>query len=576
MNKQIINYFRQNIPVSLLFLFSLMMLGALFEVVGIGLFIPLLSGENESGFIDGIKSFFVMVSLEYTHLNIAILIIGIFLVKFIVMNIQNFYIYKASNEFLYQVKKSLMSSLYRMNFIEYNKIGTDTLNNIFTKEIEKSALSIQYLLQIGVSGIYSLAYLFFALYINYMIVAIAVVVGSIVVMLQRKITKGIVGYSKIVVNGNTQTNLIVLQILGSMKYIKSTNRYKYNDQVFDKVSRDYSDNVEKMSFLNSIPKHTPEFVGILVISLIIIINELTLKENIVSIVFLGLLLYRTLIKMLSVQKSYQDFLINIGAIEKIIDIKNHILNHKENEENKTQNKVQKIDIIEVKDVSIEIDNKAILSNISLNLQKGSSYAIVGQSGAGKSTLLNALTLLYTPTDGQVTINETENIDRITFREKVGYVSQETVIFEGSIKENILFGETFEDTKYDNVVSSLGIDKINVDKLTMSGTNISGGQRQLIALARELYKEPDLLILDEFTSALDSATEKKVMRFIDCIKENKIVIIVAHRLSSIIDSDMVFLMKNGKIIDRNNFENMYSENSEFKSMCNNQNIFLERK
>lgn len=576
MDKQVFIYFRENISVSLVFLFSLMMMGALFEVVGIGLFIPLLSGETQSNFIEGIKSFFEIIFVEYSHLNIALLIIVIFIFKFIVMNIQNFYIYKASYDFMYYIKKSLMSKLYYMNFLAYNELGIDTLNNIFTKEIEKSALSIRYFLQIGVNAIYSFAYLFFALYINYMIVLIALIVGSIVVLLQKKITKAIIKYSKTVVDGNTQTNLIVLQILGSMKYIKSTNRYEYNNNIFDKTSRNYSNNLEKMSFLNSIPKYTSEFIGILVISFIIIINELTLKENIVTVVFLGLLLYRILTKLLSIQSSYQDFLVNIGAIEKIIDIQNYISEHEEKVINNSADYIESIKNIDLKHISMKIYDKEILNDISLELIKGNIYSLVGQSGAGKSTLLNILTLLYSPTNGYITINNKKDINIKSFKEKVGYVSQETVIFDGSIKENILFGENLDEDKYQNIVTSIGINNINVDRLTMNGTNISGGQRQLISLARELYREADFLILDEFTSALDSATEKKVMQFINSIKKEKIIIIVAHRLSSIINSNIVFLMKNGKIIDSASFSHLYNKNSDFKTMCNNQNIFLEGK
>lgn len=573
MNKKVLTYFKENISVSLIFLFSLMMIGAVFEVVGIGLFIPLLSGDNQSSFIDGIKSFFEVLSLDYSHLNIAFLIIVIFIFKFIIMNVQNFYIYKASYDFMYQVKKSIMNKLYYMSFVEYNKIGTDTLNNIFTKEIEKSALSIRYFLQIGVNSIYSFAYLFFALYINYMVVAIALVVGAIVVMLQKKITKSIINYSKTVVDGNTKTNLIVLQILNSMKYIKSTNRSDYNNNVFDKTSKEYSKNFEKMSFLNSIPKHTPEFVGVLVISVIIIINELSVKENIVTIIFLGLLLYRTLVKLLSVQKSYQDFLINIGAIEKILQLQKTITQYTETyEENSTV--INSINNIKLQNISMEIDNKNILNDISLTLKKYHTYALVGQSGAGKSTLLNILTKLYKPTSGNLQINDKNKFDIVSFREKIGYVSQETVIFEGSIKENILFGSEYIEEKYSEITEALNINTIKTDNLTMGGTNISGGQRQLIALARELYKEPKLLILDEFTSALDSATEKKVMRFIDSIKKNKIIIIVAHRLSSIINSDTIYLMQDGRVIDSNSFEKLYEKNNEFKIMCNNQNIYLD--
>ena len=141
-------------------------------------------------------------------------------------------------------------------------------------------------------------------------------------------------------------------------------------------------------------------------------------------------------------------------------------------------------------------------------------------------------------------------------------------------DNVVFGELFEKEKYDGIVNLLGIDKMRVEKLNMNGSNISGGQRQLIALARELYREPDLLILDEFTSALDSITEKRIISVINDIKKDKIIITVAHRLSSVMSSDLILLMENGEILSRGTFKNLYDQSSKFRSMCNEQSIFMD--
>ncbi|MCD4668373.1 MAG: ATP-binding cassette domain-containing protein, partial [Sulfurimonas sp.] len=391
---------------------------------------------------------------------------------------------------------------------------------------------------------------------------------------QRKITKSIIYYSKQIVDGNSKTNLAVLQILNNMKYLLSTNSYKYINKQFDKVSNKYSFDLQKISFLNSIPKHTPEFVGIIVISSIIIINELTIKENIATVVVVGLLLYRTLTKFMSIQKSYQDFLINIGAVEKIIEIESLTINKNINNL-ECKNKIEIIEEIDFVNIDFNIYNKTILKSINLTLNKNNIYAIVGKSGSGKSSLINIITQLYQPSSGHILLNQVnlDNYNRNYYRDKIGYVSQESVIFEGTIKENIIFDKKFNKDYYQDLIMHLTIDKIDIKTLSMGGTNISGGQRQLIALARELYKNPYLLILDEFTSALDSVTEKIVMSYIHKLKKDKIIIIIAHRLSSVIRSDKVILMEEGKILFKDKFENLYQLNETFKIMCNNQNIYL---
>ena len=475
---------------------------------------------------------------------------------------------------MFNVKKNIMTNLYSMDFVEYNKMGIDVLNNIFVKEIEKSALSIRYFLQIWVNAIYSLAYLFFAMYISFTLVLVSLGVGLVVVVLQRKITKAIIRYSKTVVDYSAKTNLAVLQILNSMKYIKATNRCEYNNINFNKISQDYSNNMEKMSFLNSIPKNMSEFIGVMAISATIIINEIMFHESTVTVVFLGLLLYRTLVKILSIQHSYQDFLINIGSVEVVMNVYNYILKNVEKQsQNDTLQHISTIGSAKMENVFISVDSKVILKDINVEFKKGNSYALVGQSGSGKSTLLNTLTFLYRPLSGQLTINK-NSIDNLSFRNKIGYVSQEVIIFDGSIMDNIVFGELFEKEKYDGIVNLLGIDKIRVEKLNMNGTNISGGQRQLIALARELYREPDLLILDEFTSALDSITEKRIISVINGIKKDKIIITVAHRLSSVMGSDLILLMENGEILSCGTFKNLYDQSSKFRSMCNEQSIFMD--
>jgi ABC-type multidrug transport system fused ATPase/permease subunit len=386
-----------------------MFVGAIFEVVGISLFLPLLSDSQDNSFPLYIKSFFDLFDIFMSNTNIAFLIIFIFTIKFIVINIQNYYIYKFSSEFMYKIKLNIMSKIYQMRFISFMKLGNDNLNNIFTKEIEKGSMSIRYFLQIWVNIIYTGMYFLFALYINYIIVIVAFLVGIFIVFFQKRITKKIIHYSKQIVSGNEKTNLIVLQILNNMKYLVSTNSYQYMYNKFEIISKKYSNNLKNISFLNSIPKQTPEFIGIIVISSIIIINELTIKENIVTVVFVGLLLYRTLTKFMSIQKTNQDFLINIGAIEKIIEVENNLTQNTNKIDNilEKQNTLKMIENIEFDNISLNINKKKILSNINLVFKRSNVYAIIGESGAGKSSLLNILTSLYDVNDGLFKLNNND-------------------------------------------------------------------------------------------------------------------------------------------------------------------------
>jgi ABC-type multidrug transport system fused ATPase/permease subunit len=135
-----VNYFRNNLSTSIIFLFMIMFVGAFFEIIGIGLFIPLLANNEDSDFIQIIKKLFDFFNFDFNNINIAICIIMIFLIKFLFVNIQNLYIYRVSYQFMYDIKVSLMNKLYNVTYISFLELGVDSLNNIFTKEIEKKLI----------------------------------------------------------------------------------------------------------------------------------------------------------------------------------------------------------------------------------------------------------------------------------------------------------------------------------------------------------------------------------------------------------------------------------------------------
>jgi len=241
--------------------------------------------------------------------------------------------------------------------------------------------------------------------------------------------------------------------------------------------------------------------------------------------------------------------------------------------------IERIDSIEFNKVSFSFDSYKVLSNINLKFSKGKSFAIVGASGSGKTTLLNLLTSLYSASKGEVMINgvDLNSINQNMYRDLIGYVSQDLVYFDGSIKENIKLGNSSiadMDTIIDkislrSVVKERGIDK----NISDFGRSLSGGQLQKINIARELFKNPEFLILDEATSALDSNSEKKAIDYILSMKEDKIIVVVAHRMSSIKNIDEILFIDNNSIVNSGSMKKLYNSNEKFKSMCNKQSIFL---
>ena len=195
---------------------------------------------------------------------------------------------------------------------------------------------------------------------------------------------------------------------------------------------------------------------------------------------------------------------------------------------------------------------------SININKGDFVGIVGETGSGKSTLINLLTGLLNPTAGKLEVDELNiHSNLVSWHKKIGYVPQSIYLLDDSIKKNIAFGLEDKDIN-DNLVKH-AIIKANLNELVEKlpngmdtivgekGIKFSGGQQQRIGIARSLYHDPEILILDEATSSLDLSTEKKIMQSIQSLKGKKTLIVVTHRLSTVQHCDNVFYISNGKII-----------------------------
>ena len=205
-----------------------------------------------------------------------------------------------------------------------------------------------------------------------------------------------------------------------------------------------------------------------------------------------------------------------------------------------------------------VENFPVLNNISLEIQKGSTTAIVGSTGSGKSTLIKLLLRLYDVESGKIIFDE-ENIQDLnihSLRKNIGLVSQDIFLFEGTVFENIAYGnlDATENEIWNAAKLSESDEFINLlpnKKDTIvgeRGQKLSGGQRQRISIARAILKNPEILILDEATSAVDNETEAAIQRSLDTLKEGRTVIAIAHRLSTIRNADVIYVLEKGEIVE----------------------------
>ncbi len=287
-------------------------------------------------------------------------------------------------------------------------------------------------------------------------------------------------------------------------------------------------------------------------------GEITLGA-LFSLLFYSFFIFNPLSEMGRVAQQYQEAKASNEALDEILS-----LPPQKKPVNPT--KMGKIKTIEYENVSFHYNTNSMpsLQNINLKIEAGETIAFAGASGSGKTTLAKLLVGLYEPTKGKLLFNgiDSKKIDFDEVRKRVGLVSQETHLFAGTIRENLLFVNphaTDEDCvkalKQANILNIIERgDRGLENKIGEGGIKLSGGERQRLAIARALLRNPDLIIFDEATSSLDSITEQAITETIQKIKKERpelICMAIAHRLSTIIHADRIYVLEKGKVVEQGN-------------------------
>tara|TARA_B110000483_G_scaffold198315_1_gene237439 strand:+ start:95 stop:1813 length:1719 start_codon:yes stop_codon:yes gene_type:complete len=274
--------------------------------------------------------------------------------------------------------------------------------------------------------------------------------------------------------------------------------------------------------------------------------------------------------LININKPLQQALVAGISVFEFIDEKS--------EENTGKKEINKIKGgITFNNVSFSYNNnKTSLKNIDLNINFGETIALVGSTGSGKTTLINLLTRFYTPTDGEILIDN-QNINHFeleSFRSIFSFVDQNVRLFNDTISGNIAFGQK-DQMSVESIINAAKISNSNefIEKLDdkfeseigEDGVTLSGGQRQRLSIARAIAKDSPILILDEATSALDSATEKLVQSAINKMQKGRTTIIIAHRLSTIQNADRIIVLKDGEIIEQGSHKELIKASGEYAKL-----------
>ena len=304
------------------------------------------------------------------------------------------------------------------------------------------------------------------------------------------------------------------------------------------------------------------------------INEITLGQFIAFNQYIGMLIW----PMIALGDAITSFSQGRAAMGRILDVFSE-----ENEIKEIENPIfhQLQGEIEFKNVSFAYDQQNVISNLNLKIEKGETLAIVGRLGSGKTSLMSLLFRLYDPTQGDIYIDghNLKDLDLHQYRSSIAYVPQDSFLFSDTLENNLLFGVENKTTKdmieacknaciHDNIIDFPNGYQTMVGE---RGVTLSGGQKQRTSIARALIKDSNLLILDDSLSAVDTDTEEQILNNLKNIRINKTTIIIAHRISTIMNANHILVLDEGVLKEYGTFEELMKLNGIFKEMYDKQQL-----
>tara|TARA_B100000963_G_scaffold137846_1_gene119926 strand:+ start:4187 stop:5974 length:1788 start_codon:yes stop_codon:yes gene_type:complete len=573
-------------------IYFLGLIAAFFEGLGILMLLPLLesldniNSLSNEGYINKSINFFIdFFGMEPNVLSILMFITVAFIIKgFITFLSLGFNAY-LKGILLFNLKENLFNAYNNMKYSYYSKRDTGYFSNIINEQPIKGLEAFNQIIILGGHFVNSIVLLSLAFIMTWLFGIMAIVSGIIMLILFLRLNSFVRHLSRITAHENGILTKWLIQSLHGFKYLISTSQFNKIRTSVLKSIKILTNNQIKTGYAAAFTQSVREPIAVLFIMGIIYVQIFILNQKLEPILVSVVLFYRALNSVLAVQSSFQGTFQHIGSMELVDnEFKNQINNKEKNGEEKIKSFSKSIVF---KDISFNyIEDKIIIDKISIDFPYLKSIGLVGASGSGKSTILDLITLINKPSAGKIFIDNVDSsiIEKNSWRRQIGYVSQDTVIFDDTIANNIsmwagdynndddikkrIINAAKEANIFDFIQNQeLGFNSVVGDR----GVLLSGGQKQRLFIARELFRKPKLLLLDEATSALDSESEKIVQESIDNLKGKITTIIVAHRLSTLKNVDEIYVVDNGKIIEKGNFNKLISDSFHFKKLAKLQQL-----
>jgi len=584
--------FTRGDKIKLILLFAMMMGAAVLEIAGIGMipaFVAIVANPNRILEHERFGSLFQQLGITTARELLiygGIALIGIFVIKnsytLIFRYVEARFIYNRRYVFSHKLMTAYMQAPYtfylQRNTAELLRNTTGEVN-IMVNNVLDPSLKILKEFIMGASVVF---FLFFVEPVITLFVFIVMggISGIFLYITQRRMK--FIGveaqrYRKEMLRAAQQG-------FGGIKDARVLNREPEFIEVFREMSLKSSRLQQTKAFISMIPRPAIETIavsGIMLIALVMVMQDRPIANIIPVLTLFAAALYRLMPSIQQITQMLTELRYHLPSVNPIYDdlteLKPFIKDFRADRRKKE--KLELINEIAINNLHYQYPSSTeqALNGVSLRILHGKAVAFVGPSGAGKTTMVDVLLGLLEPQQGEILVDSKNIFYSISaWQQNIGYIPQFIYLSDDSLRRNIAFG--LPDNKIDEVKVQQAVELAQLGELVSRlpegldtvvgerGTRLSGGQRQRVGIARALYHNPQVLVMDEATSALDSVTEQLIIEAIEALKGERTVIMIAHRLTTVMNCDTIFYMEDGKIVDQGTYPELLQRNKRFREMA----------
>ena len=573
-------------------LFLMMLLAALLEVAGIGMvpaFVSIVANPQRAFEHEYFGPLLERLGIESSRdllIYGAIALVGIFVVKntyiLFFRYIESRFIYSRQYSFSHKLMRTYMQAPYTF----YLQRNTSELIRNTTGEVQLLVGQVlNPILKISKESIMSLAVIIFLLVMEPVITLFVSLImggmaGAFLYFTQRRIKS--YGMEEQVCRKEMIQH--AQQGFGGIKDARVLNREANFIEAFRKVAFRSSRLLFIKKFIADIPRPIIETMAVVAIMLIAVVMHLQgrpIASIIPVIAMFGVAIVRLMPSIQIIAQMLTNLRYHIVSVNPIYDDLTAMKKYGEEFRTDRQRnaKTTLTHAVQIHDLHYHYPNsdEQALNGVSLEIPKGRAVAFVGPSGAGKTTIVDVLLGLLEPQKGKILVDDKNIFDSISaWQRNIGYIPQFIYLSDDTLRRNIAFGLPDSDIDEEKIHKAVELAQLNelVSRLPDGldtvigerGARLSGGQRQRIGIARALYNDPQVLVMDEATSALDNITEQHIIQSIESLKGERTIIMIAHRLTTVMNCDVLYMKENGKIVDQGAYKELLERNEGFREMA----------